>query len=205
MNRLVKKLCLAAAILVSALTFSANAAQAQSIYPIEGGRTTVTFTDGFLSELGSLKVTPAAVYGSQLYGSKIFFPITSGAVSLDSARGQIVHSGGIALTAGSTEVRAESFIISILDDKAAFITALVVANGRFAGRIKLFDIELPSDITLPLDPKDGDFFLSDVKVKLSTEGAAALNDAFNVTGFNGGQVVGNSLSLVFTPLSADGH
>lgn len=204
MNRLLNNLLPATAMLAAAFAFSSTLARAQDICVVEGGRTTVTLSPEFTTELASLKVTPGAVNTSQLYGSKVFFPITSGAFSLDSARGQILHSGGITLTEGKTEVKLESFIINTLDEKP-FVTGLVIANGKFLGRVKVFDLELPSDLVLPIDPKDGDFFLSDVKLTLSGEAASALNDAFNVSAFAGGEVVGHSLSLVLVPLSADGH
>jgi len=199
-----KKMCLAAAMLAVALTFSARSARAQEIYPIDGGRTTVTFAPDFLTTLSTLKITPQAVTESQLYGDKIFFPITSGALSLDSARGQILHTGGLSLVAGTSSVRLYSFVINTLNDDA-YVTGLVVANGRFLGRVKVFRVELPGDLKLPLDPKDGDFFLSDVKLTLAADAATALNDAFNVRGFAGGQTIGRSLSLVLVPLTADGH
>ncbi len=204
MKCFLRKMCLAAATLAVALAFSANSAKAQEIYPVDGGRTTVNFTPDFLTSLSNLKITPRAVTDSQLYDGKIFFPISSGALSLDSARGQILHAGGLSLVSGTSSVRLYSLIINTLDDQA-FVTSLVVANGRFLGRVKLFDLELPNDLKLPLDPKEGDFFLSDVKLTLAGDAATALNDAFNVSAFAGGQTVGHSLSVVLVPLTADGH
>ena len=203
MHGLMKKLSVAASAVAVALTVSITSAQAQQIYPVEGGRTTVTLSKVFLADLTALKITPTAVVTSQLYNNQIFFPITSGAISLDTAAGQILHSGGIALTAGTKVVRLDSFTITTLGEQP-YVTALAVVNGKFLGRINLFDLELSSELTLPLVPKSGDFFISGTRLNLDPQGAAALNDAFGVKTFEDNLFVGNALSLVFVPLNADG-
>ncbi len=203
MNSLMKKLVLAAPIVAATLTVFAASAQAQGIYVVEGGRTTVTLSKAFLTDTTALKMTVGAVNTSQIYENQIFFPITSGAINLETAGGQILHSGGITLTAGTKNVRLESFIVNTLGEEP-YITALVVANGRFLGRINLFDLKLSSDLTFPLVPHDGDFFLSGTELNLDPAGAAALNDAFGVKTFVDNLFVGNALSLVFVPLNADG-
>ncbi|WP_263353611.1 hypothetical protein [Acidicapsa acidisoli] len=203
MNGLLKKLTFAAPIVAVVLTLTPIAAQAQEIFPIEGGRTTVTLSKAFLADVTAIKATPTSIVPSQLYNNQIFFPITSGAISLDTATGQILHSGGITLTAGTKVVRLDSFILNTLGEQP-YVTALVVANGRFLGRINVFDAELSSDLKLPLVPEDGDFFLSGTKLTLDPAGAAALNDAFGVKTFEDNLYIGYALSLVFVPLNADG-
>jgi len=192
-----KKLSLSAAIVATAVTLSATLAQAQDIYPVEGGRTTVTLTKGFIDTLANLNIVPTAAVTSQLYDGAIDFPITSGAISL-----KILHSGGINLTDGNRAVRLDSFVFNLLSDKP-FVTALVAVDGTFVGRIKLFDITLPTTLTRPIAPKSGDFFLSGVKLTLDEEAATALNGAFATKNFKTGADAGYSLSLVFVPLSAD--
>src|ERR1700753_4281052 len=75
------------------------------------GRTTVNLASSFVSALGSLGVTPGTIGPTELKGTWVNFPITGGAFDLDTAVGQVLHSGGLTLTAGSTEVRSQSFII----------------------------------------------------------------------------------------------
>ena len=197
-----KKLSLSAAMVAAAVTLSATLAHAQDIYPVEGGRTTVTLTKSFIDTLANLNIVPAAAVTSQLYDGAIDFPITSGAISLKTAEGQILHSGGINLTDGTRVVRLDSFVYNLLSDKP-YVTALVVVDGKFVGRIKLFDIMLPTDLALPIAPKSGDFFLSGVKLTLDEEAVTALNGAFATKNFKAGADAGFSLSLVFVPLSAD--
>ena len=204
MTRMLKKLCLAVAVMAAAVSISATSALAQEIYVVEGGRTTITLTKGFIDTLANNNIVATTLYDSQLYNGKIDFPITSGAVSLKTVAGQMLHSGGINLTSGSKVVRIDSLTFNTLSD-TPFVTGLVIVDGKFLGRIKLFDVELPSDLTLPIVPKDGDFFLSDVKLTLDGDAATALNSAFSVKVFNPGATFGYSLSLVFVPLAADGE
>jgi len=203
MNGLMKRLSLAATLVAAALTLSATSARAQGIYIVQGGRTTVTLSEAFLADLTTLKITPTTIYSSQLYENKVFFPITSGQINLANAAGQIEHSGGITLTAGTKAIRLDSFILTTTGEQP-YITALAIANGKFIGRINLFDVELSSDLKLPLTPENGDFFLSGSKLNLDPAGASALNDAFGVKTFEDNLYVGYAGSVVFVPLSADG-
>jgi hypothetical protein len=203
MNGLMKKLSLSASLVAAVLTLSATCARAQGIYIVQGGRTTVTLSDVFLADLTTLKITPTTIYSSQLYVNKVFFPITSGEINLTTAAGQIQHSGGLTLVAGTKEIRLSSFILTTTGEQP-YITALAVANGRFIGRINLFDVELSSELKLPLTPENGDFFLSGSQLRLDPAGASALNDAFGVKTFEDNLYVGYAGSVVFVPLSADG-
>jgi hypothetical protein len=204
MNRVFRKLSLAAAVAAVAFTLSPTFALAQKIYVVTGGRTTLTLSKAFLADLTTLGVTSTAIAGSQIDGNQIDFPITSGAVNLENAYGEILHGGGINLTAGTKQVRFDSFIVDTSGEEST-VTALTIVDGKFLGRIRVFDLELPSDLTLPLDPKDGDFFLAGVKWNLDPQAAAALNDAFKTTAFENNLFIGNSLSLVLMPLTADGQ
>jgi hypothetical protein len=201
---MLKTLSLAAAVMAAVVSISATSACAQDIYVVEGGRTTVTLTKGFIDTLANANIVATTAYGSQLFNGKVDFPITSGAVSLKTIAGQLLHSGGINLTLGSKVVRLDSLVFNTLSDKP-FVTGLVIVDGKFVGRIKLFNVELPSDLTFPIVPKDGDFFLSDVKLTLDEEAATALNTAFSVKTFTTGADFGYSLSLVLLPLAADGE
>jgi hypothetical protein len=204
MNRMLKKLSIAVSVATAALTLSPIIAQAQKIYIVDGGRTTLTLSKTVMADFTKLGITPTAIAGSQLYNNQIYFPITSGAVNLENAYGQMLHAGGINLTAGTKQVRLDSFIFSTSGEES-LVTALVIVDGKFLGRIRVFDLELPSNLSLPLDPKDGDFFLGGVKWNLDPQAVAALNDAFKTNVFENNLFIGNSLSLVLMPLNADGQ
>jgi hypothetical protein len=202
-NRLLRKLSLAApaaaALLLATSTFAATT---NSIYPTEGGRTTLTLSKAFLAEITAAKATVSTVPGAQLDGNQIGFGLSTGEIDLANAEGQIVHNGGITLTAGAKQVTLDSFILTTFGEQA-YVSALVIANGRLVGRVNVFDITLPSDLTLPIVPKSGDFFLGGLTWNLDPAGASALNEALGVTAFHDSVYVGYSLSLVLVPLAAD--
>ncbi len=108
---------LTAPIVVLAMLVSANVASAQKTETIEGGRTTVVLSSSFVSALEGLAVTPGTVSPTRLYNGTVNFPVTGGALDLDTTLGQILHSGGLTLTAGKTEVTLQSFIIDTTGSK----------------------------------------------------------------------------------------
>ncbi len=191
--RLISRLSLAMPILALAMLLP-NRAVGQKTETIEGGRTTVSLANSFVSALGSLGVTPGTVSPSRLSDGKVSFPVIGGAIDLDTAAGQILHSGGLTLTAGPTKVTLQSFIIDTT--VAPVITGLVSVNGKLVGRLPLFDLTLPSGITLPLKPREGQLTLKGIDVTLDGVAAGALNSVFHVSAFKGGFVIGTAKTVV---------
>jgi hypothetical protein len=173
---------------------SANPAFAQDTKTIEGGRTTVALSSGFVSALSSLGVTPGTVSPTLLINGVVNFPVTGGAIDLNTAASQILHSGGLTLTAGQTNVTLQSFIIDTTG--APVITGLVSVDGKLLGRLPLFDLALPSGITLPLKPVLGQILLQGVGVTLDSTAAGALNSVFHVSAFKGGFGIGTAAVIV---------
>lgn len=203
MNRLLRKLSQAAPTAAVLLLASATFAQTTTtIYPTEGGRTTLTLSTAFVADITAAGATVKTVPGAQLDGNQVAFGVSTGEINLANAEGQIVHNGGITLTAGAKQVTLDSFIVTTYGEQA-YVSALVVANGHFVGRVNVFDITLPSDLTLPIVPKTGVIVLGGVSWNLDPAGASALNEALGVTAFHDSVYVGYSLSLVFVPLAAD--
>ena len=122
------RLFLAAPVVAFAMLVSANLASAQKTETIEGGRTTVALASSFVSALGSLDVTPGTVGPTRLHNGTVNFPVTGGAIDLDTAVSQILHSGGLTLTAGQTKVTLQSFIIDTTS--APVIRGLVSVDGK---------------------------------------------------------------------------
>jgi len=191
---LTSRLRLAAPIVALAMLVSANHASAQKTETIEGGRTTVALASGFVAALGSLDVTPGTVSPTRLHNGVINFPVTGGAIDLDTASSQILHSGGLTLIAGQTKVTLQSFIIDTTS--APVITGLVSVDGKLLGRLPLFDLALPSGITLPLKPYDGQIILKGVGVSLDSAAAGALNSVFHVSAFKGGFGIGTAKVII---------
>lgn len=191
MTHLIKKVAHTAPIMAAAFLFATSAAFAQKTDTIEGGRTVVTLAGSFVSALDSLGVSPGTVSPTELRGTTLNFPVTGGAIDLDTASGQILHSGGLTLTAGNNDVKLQSFIVDTTSSQPV-ITGLVVVNGKLAGRIPLFNLTLPSVLTLPLKPSDEVLKLKDVGVTLTATAAAALNEVFGIKALAGGLEIGTA-------------
>jgi hypothetical protein len=192
--RIRSRLSLSAPIVALAMLVSTSHASAQKTETVEGGRTTVALASGFVSALGSLGVTPGTVNPTHLHNGTVNFPVTGGAIDLDTAASQILHSGGLTLTAGQTKVTLQSFIIDTTS--APIITGLVSVDGKLLGRLPLFDLTLPSGITLPLKPYDGQIILKGVGVTLDSTAAGALNSVFHVSAFKGGFGIGTAKVVI---------
>jgi hypothetical protein len=197
---LIKKLAAASAVLVVASLLSATTAHAQRTYTVNTGATYVTLSSDFVTAITSLKVTAGTVGPTQLVRGAVNFPVTGGAIDLDSATGQILHSGGVTLTAGSTVVKLESFIIDTTG-KAPVISGIVVANGQVVGRINLFDITWPSSLSVPLTADAGILQIRGATLTLDAGAATALNGVFNVSAFAGGLNIGTADVFALVPLS----
>jgi len=155
------------------------------------GKTSVALSNDFLAALVALKLSAGAVGDGSLRSGVASFPVTGGALDLGTAKGEINHSGGLNLTAGSTRVELLSFNIDT-SGASPVLTGLVTVNGDFVGRLPLFNLELPA-LTLPLQPQAfNTIFLPGVKVTLSAEAAQALNTVFGVTAFVEGFNIGTA-------------
>lgn len=113
-----------------------------------GGATDVALAGSFLSALTSLGVTPWALAPGSIetHDGKTTakFPITTGQIDLGTVTGEIDHSGGLSLTAGSTVVDLTAYAIDLYGGASPVLTGLVTVNGSFVGRIPLFDLWLGS-------------------------------------------------------------
>jgi hypothetical protein len=177
---------------LSAMMFTAPNAVSQQTRTLHSGSTSVALSSTFTGALGSLDVTPGTIFPTQIEQGIVRFPVTAGAIDLDTASGNILHSGGLTLTAGDTEVRLQSFIIDTTSGKP-MITGLVVVNRAMIGRLPLFDLTLPAGFSLPLRTAQRRLVLSGVGVTLDPQAAVALNAVFKLNGaFYGGFPIGTA-------------
>lgn len=180
------KIVTVAAVLVFGVT-----AFAQKTETVNYGITTVKLSSTFTGALTTLKVTPGTVAPTVLHNGTVDFPITGGAIDLETAVGNILHSGGLTLEAGGIAVRLQSFIIDTTGT-APVITGLVIANNKLVGRLPLFDLAVPAGIT-PLQPQYGFVLrLDGIPVTLDSAAASALNTVYSTTAFAGGLSIGTA-------------
>lgn len=164
------------------------------------GETRVVLCDTFLGALGNLGVAASPSFPARLQRGVARFPIPTGEIDLASARGEIVHSGGLNLQAGGLTVNLSSFVIDTTGDSPV-LTGLVKANDSLVARIELFDLKLMAAPDVTRTGRAGRLIIRDVAVTLSAEAAAALNDVFNVTAFQAGLPIGTARvnSYLFEP------
>ena len=171
------------------VTASFNAVEAAPTVRLSGQATVVALSQDLVGALSSLGVQPSALGYSALIKGHAYFPISSGAIDAATAKGEILHFGGLRLTAGSTRVELSDFIIDTTG--APRLTGLVTANGDVVGRIALFNLGLPQ-LSLPLAPQGRRLVVPNVAVTLTQEAATALNGAFNVRAFQPGFNIGEA-------------
>jgi hypothetical protein len=179
--------------LLAVLFLIGTTAFAQNTKTVEFGITTVKLSSTFTEALGSLGVTPGVVSPTRLSKGTVSFPVIGGAIDLDTASGNVLHSGGLTLTAGGIETRLQSFIIDTTTSGAPVITGLVIAGNKLVGRVPLFNLTLPAGFSLPISAEHG-FVLSlqGVDVTLTSQAAGALNGVYSVTAFTEGLNIGTA-------------
>lgn len=178
--------------LVLVLALASGSAMAQKTRIVQFGTTNVNLSSGFLDALQTLNVTPGVIGPTELLGTQVNFPIIGGAIDIDTALGNIEHSGGLTLSAGQTVLAIQNFTIDTTG-KTPVITGLAVLNGGIVGRITLFNLVLPSNFKLPIHLYYGSvLYLPGVTVKLNAGAATTLNQIFGTSAFTGGIDIGTA-------------
>ena len=186
-------------VIVLGLSSAIDPAQAQQSVRTNAGTTAVKLSQTLTGALRSLDVqletVPPVI--SRLRLGFVEFPIVAGVLDLATAKGQIVHTGGLELEAGSTVVTLSDFIIDTSNPARSRLTGIVTADGSYVGRITLFDLGLPA-VSLPLQPfANFVLYLPGVNVTLDSEAAAALNQVFKLNAFAAGLPVGTATVTSF--------
>lgn len=190
LNRLLRKAVFGVTSVVTVLSLSLPAIAAPT-EDVISGTTSVQLSADLVNALTSLQVRPAAVGFSRLRRGVASFPITGGAIDLGTVKTEIIHNGGLSLTAGNVVVELTDFVITTLDDRPV-LTGLLIANGELVARAPLFELGLPA-VTPPLRPARGRIIeIPDVQVTLTAAAATALNQAFGVTAFTQGFNIGTA-------------
>lgn len=184
----------------TALLVCANAF-GQNTKTVEAGWTSVKLSGDLVTALQTLGVTPGTIAPSKLRAGKVNFPVTAGAIDLKSLKGEIVHSGGLTLTAGNTQVRLQTFTIDTTG-AAPVLTGLVTVNGALLGRIPLFDINLSGS---SVRVNEGILTITRVGLTLNKAAAASLNQVFGVNAFSSGFPVGTAKVIAALDGSNEDH
>jgi hypothetical protein len=156
-----------------------SAAWAGPTAQLVGGSTTVTLDASFLGALVATDIAPAPISPGELDGEAgtIRYPIPIGALDVETLEGEIMHTGGLTLTQGDTQVALQNFII---DTTNGILTGVISLNGDIVDgtRFPLFDLDLGgADLTLF---PNGFIRVLDVNADLTAEAAALLNEVFGL-------------------------
>ena len=169
--------------LVVALCLMATAGFAQNTKTVDAGLTSVTFSSAFNSLMQSLGIAGGTVAPTRNHQGTANFPITGGAIDLDTAQGNITLSGGMILEAAGTQLRVQSIILdtTTTTSGAPVLTALVIVNNALVGRLPLFAVTLPAGFSLPLKAEGGLVLnLKDVGLTLTPTAATGINSVFGL-------------------------
>ena len=123
-------------------------------------------------------------------GSTTFaFPIVGGEVNKKQLSGRIMHSGGLAISAGNTKLVVKRFVVDL--DRG-------VLTAKVAGA----DVRIPllrlGAVTGGVQASPGLLLLKDVNVRLSATAAQALNQTFNTDLFEAGLPIGKATVIART-------
>ena len=177
----------------AALSATAPATAAPSLQ-LTKGATEVVLYASFVDALGSLGVTPGNVLPGSLIpttnSAKVAFPIPTGELDASGPKVEILHSGGLTLTAGDTRVALTSFIIENLGGNLR-LTGVVKANDTIVGRIPLFRVVLTqAPEVIPSSGGAAHLSIKGARLTLTDAAAKALNGVFGVTAFKQGFPIG---------------
>ena len=184
----------AAALLALALSaLPAQGAERSATVPVTGGQTLLKLDSGTaaaLSDAGiGIRATGPAIGPA---GSPIFaFPIIGGEVNKKQLSGKIVHSGGLAITAGDTTLVVKRFVIDL---DSGFLTARVAGASV---RIPLLRL---GAATGGVQSSPGLLLLKGVNVRLTATAAQALNQTFDTDLFERGLLIGQATVVARTGL-----
>jgi hypothetical protein len=160
---------------------------------LSGQSTTVVLDAGFLKALTTLKLTPGLIGGAKLNGADLSFPITGGNATIYKkgditpyVQGVINHDGsGLSLTAGSTVVKLENFVVHPGNDSN--LTGQVTAGGKVLQDVRLFDLD-GNTLKTPTISSAGVATLSGTTVYLNPTAAKTLDSVFGTKALEAAKV-----------------
>jgi hypothetical protein len=149
---------------------------------VKGGKTALNVSPGAAGALDSLGVAASPIGSADARGARFVFPITRGKLDADTLAGQIRHSGGIRLSAGSKHLDLRRFFINI--DSKPNLTAKV---GD--ARVSILRLDLSE---AKVRKRERRVVVKNVVARLTGTAAAALNDTFHVDAFTRGLELGRA-------------
>ena len=173
-----------------------------NITALTGQNTSVKLDAGFVSALGTLKLTPGVEGTAKLTDGSLVFPITGGNVKYFTpgsvtpyVQGDIKHDGsGFSLTGGDTKVTITNLDI---DPGVSKVYGDVAVNGKNAAtHVSVFGLD--GTTLQPLQTSGDTAILTGTTVHLSGEAAGLLDSTFKTTAVKADLLVGVATITVNT-------
>lgn len=181
----------ASALMVWMMTTYSQLSAAAPTARMASGVTTVELNDAFTGAIDGSAVTVGSVVPGVVVDRYAVLPVVGGGFDLGTAQGEILHAGGLSISAANGSLIFQDFILSTAD--APILSGLVVLNGAVVGRFPLFELAFPADFELPVSlAADGTLSLTGLEVSLTAQAATALNRVFAVTTFHEHFVIGTA-------------
>ena len=97
------------AVLATVVVAAPTAQAGDKQLKVKGGKTALKISPGAAGALDSLGVAASPIGSADACGARFKFPITGGKLNAETLAGQIRHSGGIRLSAGSKHLDLRRF------------------------------------------------------------------------------------------------
>ncbi len=175
MKILLRTLSVAAAMTAVAVTLPA-----QTTTTIVSGHTTIAGST-FLQYVASFGVTVTDLAGNPAQTNPVTFPVTEGALDLETGAGEIANAGGYQFRGNGNSVRVQDFVLDSTTPANPVVTALFIVNNKLIGRGPLFQVRVPAGVSLPLKPQGTVEQINGLSLTLTQAAATALNNALIIT------------------------
>lgn len=177
-----------------ALTVSGNASasgrdvhtseRAAATYVVlKGGATSLRLDPGTAKVLTDNGISVAPASEARVKSTGIAFPIQGGLLNAKTLAGKITHSGGLTFSAGGKDLTIRDFTINTAKKT---LSAYVDEAGA---RIPVLDLNLAK---AKVNATKKHLTVSNVKAKLTSGAAAALNSYYSTSLFQGGLKIGTA-------------
>ena len=170
------------ALIAIVATLGVIAPAASAKVRLAGGSTTLKLAPATAQALSSNGVSVTPIGPARARGGGVAFPITGGSIDPATARGAILHSGGLRLSAGSTRVALRNFRVHV-GARRAILTAA-------AGGARLTALSLSLRNAKVSRPGLGTT-VKRIRAVLTGQAAKALNAAFDTNLFARGLPIGS--------------
>ena len=150
---------------------------------LKGGKTTLALNPGTAKVLSDNGISVAPASEARVTSAGIAFPIQGGLINAKTLAGKVTHSGGLTFSAGGKDLTIRDFTINTAKKS---LTAFVDQVGA---RVPVLDLNL-NKAKVQVTKKH--LTVSNVKAKLTSGAAAALNSYYSTSLFQGGLKIGTA-------------